>query len=140
MRVAAARALGNLGNHDAVIPLTELLDDDVDVVPSVAQALGKLKDKRALQPLVDAHRTYNVSNEHIVNAIGDIGAKEYISTLGEWLKDCKIPGEKDAIQTALAKTKDPRAIPFIFSCLGGTYPDWKHTINALGQTQCIEGR
>jgi len=134
----AAKALGNLGNPDAVIPLAKLVGDKYKVGAEAAQALGKLKDKRALQPLYEALEEFNPNNEYIIVAMGEIGAEDYIDKLESI--SIKTMGEKMAVQVALAMTKKPEVIPYLVSCFkniaSASY--YEFTIRCLGITQCIE--
>lgn len=51
-REYAAKALGLLGNSQAVEPLIEALkDEDENVRDKAAQALGEIRDERAIKPL-----------------------------------------------------------------------------------------
>ena len=53
----AADALGELGNHEAVMPLISALKDRQRMVrSSSARALGKIGDKRAIEPLIESYQ------------------------------------------------------------------------------------
>ena len=57
MRLAAAEALGKIGNYQAVIPLIKIISDDKEksiyLKESATKALGMLGDERAVDPLIE---------------------------------------------------------------------------------------
>ena len=122
VRFVAAKELGKIGDTRAVMTLTEHLNDNVSmldlVLDDVIGLLTKLKDPRAVKPLIDAYSHYKSLNNYaqckdIVDALLKIGGiGDYIDEVGGWLKHKVVP-EYTEIITLLANTKDKRAIPYI---------------------------
>ncbi len=103
LRMAAASALGNLGDTRAVQPLIEALEDKYwNVKASAASALGNLGDIRAVRPLIKALG----EDEY---AFARLAAASALSKLGEkkWLNIVK--GENEDYQR-LGNSGDKRAV------------------------------
>lgn len=88
----ASRALGALGDKGALEPLLNALgkhEDDPDVMSSIIDALGRFKDGRAVDPIVNALKTskYSVVRERAVRALGAIGDPKAVDALIAKLKD-----------------------------------------------------
>ena len=85
----AIEALAKIGKP-AVEPLIlALKDEDTDVRVNAAGALGKIKDRRAIKPLIETLKDLNMdsySSLKIVSALSEMG-KPAIETLIEILKD-----------------------------------------------------
>ena len=88
IRRAAMRALGDLGDRRAVVPLIERLNDEEAFLEAV-DALGALGDPRAVPPLVDLLSEYRL----------------------------ELIGTKDRIVKALGELRDPRAVEPILTFL-----------------------
>jgi HEAT repeat protein len=116
-------ALGQLG-EPAVKPLIKgLKSGDVSVRCGCAEALGKIGDARAVDPLIKGlkDRTeYQVRQDYkmiysqsmrtsCAKALGDIGDERAVKPLIKMLKD-QDPSHREAAMWALAKIGDERAI------------------------------
>jgi HEAT repeat protein len=88
VRLAAASALGRIGDKRAVKPLIVALDDQRRVKEISAQALGQIGDPRALEPLI---KTLGVENwevrSTVAKALGKIGDPRAIKPLISLLRD-----------------------------------------------------
>lgn len=75
VQIAAAEALGDIGDPSAVNPLIDILhDENRDVRRHVAQALGWIKDPRAVEPLLHLLNDENRwVRETVVTALGNMG-------------------------------------------------------------------
>ena len=116
-------ALGKLGTP-AVKPLiTGLKSSDVSVRCGCAEALGKIGDTRAVEPLIkklkdrqeyvvrESYKTiYSQSvRASCAQALGDIGDRRAVEPLIKMLTD-RDPSHREAAMWALAKIGDERAI------------------------------
>ena len=90
IRVAAATALADVDATGAGETLIELLDDKAIIVrAAAADSLGRLKERKAIQPLSDAiadssnyHRGSSLwVRGHYVEALGAIGSRDAIPAL-----------------------------------------------------------
>ena len=99
IRRAAVRALGDLGDRRAVVPLIERLNDD-EVFLEVVDALGALGDSRAVPYLVDLLSEYRI----------------------------ELIGTKHRIVKALGELRDPRAVEPILAFLDEEY-DYYRRLN-----------
>jgi HEAT repeat protein len=86
IRTEAAIALGNMGHREAVPALIEGLQDfDAPVRANVAESLGKLRDPRAVEPLINSLKSESGWNKrHMANAlvkIGDAAMKPLVTLL-----------------------------------------------------------
>lgn len=86
----AADKLGDIGNTDAVPALIEAMERRTAfVAAAAAQALGKLGDKRAIQPLLTAvvnHQDIMVQTA-AAESLGMMRAKEAVPTLKKVVQD-----------------------------------------------------
>lgn len=80
VRLAAAEALGEIGDARAVDPLIAVLqDDNEDVRRAAAEALGKIRDKRAVEPLLEIFKDSEVW--WAAEALGELGDKRAVEPL-----------------------------------------------------------
>ena len=89
VRETSSRALGRLGDQQAVEPLIETLaDQEEDVRQAAAQALGELGDPRAVEPLIDRLTDENRRvRQAVAEALGELGDPEAALPLIERLAD-----------------------------------------------------
>lgn len=84
VKAAAIGALGNIGADKAVESLVFVMLKDENVRVEAAQALGRIRDGRAVKPLnfvlEDENEDQNV-REEIVEALGEIATEEAIMSL-----------------------------------------------------------
>jgi HEAT repeat protein len=117
-RVAAADALGKLGDPRAVEPLVSALGDDrAGVRCAAAEALGKLSDTRAIEPLIKAlgDGDYDVRGA-AAGALGKLGDARAIESLISALGDGE-NGVRRAAADALGKLGDKRAVDSLVRAL-----------------------
>lgn len=90
VRESAARALGNLGDAQAVDALVAVLVSDLKNVRSAAaEALGQIGDTRAVKPLISILKSNAEPEklESVAIALGKIGDKRAIPPLTDLLKN-----------------------------------------------------
>lgn len=141
MRVAAAEILGDMGPvaKDAVPDLIAALnDEDAGVCNMVKVALGKIKDARAIKPLIDTFKQKSKRNEAATGAaeesLAQIGS-DAIPALNTALKN-EAPKVKEASARTLGKmglaAKD--AVPALIEALKDEDVGVRRTvITALGE-------
>jgi HEAT repeat protein len=114
VRVAACRALGAIGDRQAVPPLIQALGDrdrDRDVRAAACWALGQIGDPQAIPPLIQALGDWN-SDVRVVacRALGAIGDRQavppLIQALGDWNSDVRVVACR-----ALGAIGDGQAVP-----------------------------
>lgn len=88
VRLAAASALGRIGDSRAVDPLIAALDDQQRVKEVAALSLGKLGDSRAVEPLINELDEENWEvRSSVAKALGKIGDDRAVPSLINLLKD-----------------------------------------------------
>jgi HEAT repeat protein len=88
VRLAAASALGRIGDKRAVKPLIKALDDRRRVKEVAAQALGEIGDPRAVDSLVNTLGDKNWEiRSTVTKALGKIGDYRAIQPLINLLRD-----------------------------------------------------
>lgn len=88
IRLAAASALGNVGNARAVDPLISALDDEQGVNEMAALALGEIGDPRAVEPLTAKLNDENWElRSSAAKALGKIGDDRAVDPLINLLRD-----------------------------------------------------
>ena len=90
-RCYASRALGVLGDANAIPSLVQCLrDEDVDVSMEAADALANLGNSAAIPPLLDSlkHDPNGEVKISVVDSLGKIGGNEVIPPLLEIAKSC----------------------------------------------------
>jgi HEAT repeat protein len=89
VRYSAAEALGVVGDHRAVAPLIEAVQDSRVLIRRVAvRALGLLRDSRAIQPLIQALKDPDPEVRlHAVDGLGRIGHEGVIPYLKPLVHD-----------------------------------------------------
>lgn len=144
VRLSCAEALGQVGNNYAVTSLINVVSDNeeksVYLRETAAKALGKIRDSRALAPLVEILEgkdglisKFSFFKERIVEAIGNIGTKDQrsIKILEKSLMDHSPYVRMSAIE-ALSKLDDEEIIPLLKTCLKDENADViRSAVNAL---------
>jgi hypothetical protein len=137
VRVAAARALGQIGDARAVEPLIEILNDRQGSASLAAIALGKIGDSRAVEPLIaalkDKGANYYPIRSNAADALGSIGDSRAVEPLVEALKIdmSMIPG----VAAAIGKIGAP-ALEQVISLVkdkNATVTQRQRAIRALGE-------
>ena len=118
-RIAAAEALGDIKDPDAVAPLIEALKDELFWVRRTAvEALGEIGDSRAVEPLLNL--SFKDENWHVrcagVIALEDIG-EPAVDTLISTLQN-EDPMMRLGSARVLGEIGDPRAVGPLKSMLG----------------------
>lgn len=118
LRMAAANALGGLGNPKTVPHLVERLeDDDLRVRARAARALGNIGDPRAIQPLREHVRDESVDvRREVADALAAVGTDEAIAALVDRVDD-ESPHIRHVVVSAIGETGDPRPIDALVTAL-----------------------
>jgi len=133
VREATAKTLGQIGKHQAVEPLLEILrcvqtdlaeigsnkvmDSSAKIIESTAKeiskALGRIGDKRAVGPLfelIQNLRSHHLHSWEVIEALGEIGHASAIEPLTEVFRTGD-SYERERVIKALAKTGKPAGEP-----------------------------
>ena len=112
VRRAAAEALGDLGDSQAVPPLIQALGDSGwDVRRAAAEALGAVGDPQAIPALIKAlGNDGGAVRSAAAEALGAIGDPQAIPALIQALGDSDRDVRRAAAE-ALGKLGDPKAVP-----------------------------
>ena len=106
-------ALTDIGEK-AVEPLLEIFEEEEngDNVERAAEILGKIKDSRAVVPLLEAREKATFSRRKITLALGEIGDNRAVEPLLKSLKKLSKYSKNDGIEviTALGDIGDSRAV------------------------------
>ena len=88
IRLAAASALGKVGDSRAVDPLITALDDQQGVNEVAALALGEIGDPRAVEPLTETleNESWEIRSS-AAKALGKIGDERAVDPLTKLLED-----------------------------------------------------
>jgi HEAT repeat protein len=99
IRLAAASALGRIGDSSAVDPLIGALDDDKGVKEVVVLSLGEIGDARAVEPLIDtlADENWEVQGS-AAKALGKIGDDRAVQPLTNLLEESNANVRWHAVQ------------------------------------------
>jgi len=119
VRKAAARALGRIGDRQAVPPLIQALgDEDEDVRSAAAKALGRIGDPRAVPVLIQALGDGDEDvRKAAAEALGGIGDRQAVPALLQALGD-ENWRVRSAAAEALGRIGDRRAVPSLLQALG----------------------
>lgn len=133
--MAAASALGNLGNSRALDPLIACLDDEYwNVKASAASALGNLGDKRAIKPLIRTlgENEYGYARLAAASALSKLGEKKWVNIVKGEIEDYE----------RLGNSGDRRALEPLIKALGDKKPNIRIkaalALGNLGDTNAIE--
>ena len=109
VRGVAAEGLGNFGYYEEFAAALKDRDSYIRVV--VAGILGRIKDVRAIDPLIDSLGDPDIGVRcGAALALGDIGNTRVISSL-TLLLECENESLRRAACAALGNIKDPQAVP-----------------------------
>jgi len=163
LRAGAATALGQIGDGRAARPLTEALEDDDERVrrraisalgqiwrlpplvrlgddsPAVRQgaalALGQVRDRRVVRPLVAALRDQDGSvGASAATALGQLGDAQAVEPLVSALLTSKEPAARQSAAEALGNLGDRRAVEPLVAALKDRERDVRRRVaTALGQ-------
>ncbi|MBL7220743.1 MAG: HEAT repeat domain-containing protein [Phycisphaerae bacterium] len=149
----AAKALGELGDKQAVEPLMALLarEDDSSVQAAVAGALGKLGDKRAIEPLTTllGGSSKCMVRAQAAKALEKFGDKqavesEFPRTLAVLTSEKAYSSDRGEAAEALGTLGDKRAVEPLLDLLGNAeisdYLCGKvvEALGHLGDTRAVE--
>jgi HEAT repeat protein len=120
IRAGAARALGQIGGPDAVMPLTVTLrDPEWSVRLASAEALARIPDVRALDHLIaatsDDSSFVRMTAGRALVEIGPVAVDPVIASLTE--DDLSVTYARQVAATALGMLRDPRAIEPLIAAL-----------------------
>ncbi|WP_435146713.1 HEAT repeat domain-containing protein [Halobaculum sp. P14] len=127
-RMAAANALGDLGDSDAVKPLVGGLgDDDPRVRERACYALGQIGDPRPVgklkQRLDDDHGAVKAA---AADALGTIASQPALSALVDLLDDDN-PSIRRVAANALGNASSAEPVPMLASALGDEHDTVRRT-------------
>ena len=106
------------------ILIKELRDSHKNVRAQAARDLGKIKDGRAVQPLIIALKDKDsYVRGQIVTALGEIKDARAVDSLITILKDEDYLYVRQETVKALGKIKDGRAVQTLINALNDEYPD-----------------
>ena len=134
--IAAAEALGNLQNPEAILPLAACLNQTNELLITTAiQALVDLEHPDVITPLTAALRLEQPAAQTIaIAALGRMKATGAIPTLGELLPSADAQ-QKIEIITAFEEIASPDAAPYLIDQLKQGAPALQAaSAQALGQT------
>jgi HEAT repeat protein len=112
VRESVARALGEIGNDDAVDVLIDCLKGDPDYVvqAAAASALGSAGNKLAVEPLIESlGKCEPYVRSQSAKALGDLGDRAAVEPLIKALEDEEY-FVKNAAAIALCKIGDKRGL------------------------------
>lgn len=142
IRISSTRALGAIGAAQAVEPLLACLWEDRSMASEVITALGKIRDKRAIEPLVqfinreleDEQYLGSKSKRNIVIAISTLGkfGSDAVESLISLFTRSKNYGPK-IIQT-LAETGSHLAVEWLMTAYNNWGQDHLSIVMALGKS------
>lgn len=136
VRAQAAEALGNIKNRTATPALVRALsDENKNVKSSVIIALGYMRDKKAVDPLLSFLGKEKNTGLKIsaVNVLGVIGDERALPTFVKLLKD-ENPRIKTISAQALGRLRKPAAVePLLKSSRDKTQKVRLYSIKAIGE-------
>jgi len=119
LRQRAVWVLGEIGNSEASPALLEMMsDEDMDIRRSVIEALGKVKAKDAVEPLITILKDEKQASikEWVIEALGNIGDPKAVEALAECLNAKEEGVQRSTIQ-ALSKIKCTRSAELLLPLL-----------------------
>ena len=115
LRIAAAKALGELGNEQAIEPLINILEGDLDTEVRIAgsYALGLIGDSRGIEPMIKILRDQSQPPKlrgMVAEALSNIGDRRAVDPLILSLSDESVEVRFWA-SFALGELGDSKALP-----------------------------
>lgn len=128
VRIAAAEALGEIGDPAAVEALVRTLGDArEDVRIAAVSALGRIGDRRAVKPLIRLFRgRYHGVRVAAADAVAEFG-RDALGELEEALND-PLPVVRVTAARAIGKIGATESIPLLISHLGDAAPDVRWSV------------
>jgi len=128
VRIAAAEALGEIGDREAVDPLVQLCGDArEDVRIAAAGALGRIGDRSSIQPLIrlfgDGYHGVRVAAADAVAIFG----RDALGPLEEELDD-PVPVVRVTAAKAIGLIGATESIPILIEHLGDTAPEVRWSV------------
>ncbi|MBN1818445.1 MAG: HEAT repeat domain-containing protein [Sedimentisphaerales bacterium] len=135
VRMAAAEALGKIGDPSAVMPLVRTMNDGNELVAkAAAQAIGSMKSTAAMRPFQMALYDRNVDVcKDAVRKLGMIGNDQAISLLARATQHSDLFVRKE-VAAALGKSGNPLATKPLIAMLSDRMVQ-KNAIAALGESR-----
>jgi HEAT repeat protein len=143
-RKEALELMGRLGREHFLGPLSEMLNyESPCACVAAARFLGRLRDSRAVEPLIQVlgRASYHPIAIAVVDALGELGdmraVDPLLNKLSKWRLDTRA-----AVAHALGKLGDSRAIEPLIACL--TDPDVNvrssaaRALGKLGEHQWVD--
>ncbi|SCL75293.1 Bilin biosynthesis protein PecE [Methanoculleus chikugoensis] len=128
VRIAAAEALGEIGEADAVEALIQALGDArEDVRIAVISALGRIGDRRAVDPLIHLFRDrYHGVRVAAADAVAEFG-RGALRELEEALDD-PLPVVRVTAAKAIGLIGATESVPVLITHLGDSAPDVRWSV------------
>ncbi|MBN1126390.1 MAG: HEAT repeat domain-containing protein [Sedimentisphaerales bacterium] len=135
VRMAAAEALGKIGDPSAVMPLVRTMNDDNELVAkAAAKAIGSMKSTAAMRPFQMALYDRNVDVcKDAVRKLGMIGSDQAISLLARATKHGDLFVRQE-VAAALGKSGNPLATKPLVAMLSDRMVQ-NDVIDALGESR-----
>jgi len=120
-RLAAARLLADCGDAYAAHELAALIPQAPEKLQhAAALALGKLNDRRAVEPLIQAlYDTDFAIRAEVADMLGELGDRRAVDALVRVLLNDGHPVPRWKAARALGRLRDGRALPALISTLEG---------------------
>ncbi|OTX97405.1 hypothetical protein BK729_16330 [Bacillus thuringiensis serovar wratislaviensis] len=132
----AARTLVRVGKV-AVPSLIEIIEGNDEVLcQHAADALARIKDKRAVDPLIKALNQYSseITTWKIIRSLGEIGDRKCVEFLFPYLINNRIPFIRWETADSLGKLKSIHALKYLFKALEDPHEEVRRTsARALGK-------
>ncbi len=129
-----------MGDERAVESLIRVLEEeyDEDILSATAVALGKMRDVRAVEPLILKLRSrYSGAREGAAWALGRIGDARAVQPLIQTLDDIDVYVRKDVVW-ALGRIGDARAVEPLKQALKDGYSQVRReAVEALGKIRDV---
>jgi HEAT repeat protein len=118
VRKFAVDIMALIGSPVYVRVLCKLLDDpNENVVCSAAEALGRVKDPEAVEPLIKCQKNHPLAELQVIEALGSIGSNKALPLLYEKLHSTNVVLAFAAVE-AVGQIGTNEALDKLFSLLG----------------------